>query len=97
MWKSHVLFDNTTTIKLVHVCKPPPKVKEDLRLPELGFLNLKFYWTFKRPLLKLIHNSSKKKDIPAMDGFHSRDLQPCGTQMTKAMTVMLVHITKEVH
>ena len=33
----------------------------------------------------------------SIDGFHSRDLQSCGTQMTKAMTAMLVHITKEVH
>ena len=32
-----------------------------------------------------------------IDGFHSRDLQSCGTQMTKAMTAMLVHVTKEVH
>ena len=32
-----------------------------------------------------------------IDGFHSRDLPSCGTQMTKAMTAMLVHITKEVH
>ena len=32
-----------------------------------------------------------------IDGFHSRDLQFYGTQMTKATTAMLVHITKEVH
>ena len=32
-----------------------------------------------------------------IDGFRSRDLQSCGTQMTKAMTAMLVDITKEVH
>ena len=30
-----------------------------------------------------------------IDGFYSRDLQFCGTQMTKAMTAMLAHITKE--
>ena len=36
------------------------------------------------------------KDI-RIDGFHSRDLQFCGSQMTKAMTAMLVHITIEVH
>ena len=32
-----------------------------------------------------------------IDGFHSRDLQSCGTQMKKATTAMLVHITKEVY
>ena len=31
-----------------------------------------------------------------IDGFHSRNLQSCGTQMTKVVTAMLVHITKEV-
>ena len=36
-------------------------------------------------------------NLPFIDGFHSRDLQSCATQMTKAMTAMLVHITKEVH
>ena len=33
----------------------------------------------------------------AIHGFHSRYLQSCGTQMVKATTAMLVHITKEVH
>ena len=33
----------------------------------------------------------------SIDGFYSRDLQSCGTQMTNVMTAMLVHITKEVH
>ena len=32
-----------------------------------------------------------------IDGFHSRDLQSCGTQMTKAMTAMLMHIAKEAY
>ena len=32
-----------------------------------------------------------------IDGFHSRDLQSCGTQMTKVVAAMLVHITKDVH
>ena len=51
-----------------------------------------------------IHNAavptSKNYEIilnAAIDGFHSRDLQSCGTQMTKATTTMLVHITKAVH
>ena len=37
------------------------------------------------------------QEAPGIDGFHSRDLQSCGTQMTKAMMAMLVHITKAVH
>ena len=32
-----------------------------------------------------------------IDGFHSRDLQSCGTQITKAMAAMLVFLTKEVN
>ena len=31
----------------------------------------------------------------SIDGFHSRDLQSCRTQMTKAMRAMVVHITKK--
>ena len=45
----------------------------------------------------ILHLGAGTNRLITIDGFHSRDLQSCGTHITKAMTAMLVHITKEVH